>query len=280
MTLYLKFIRIYINTISYIFPKYAGRLSFKLFETTRKHPIKDREKSFYEKAQHFRVSFDQEDLHCYEMGDPKGKLVLLVHGWDSNAGSLSRFALELANKNYRVISFDLPAHANSKLKRTNLLICKNALTALVKFINPQQPFSIITHSFGSALSNHSLPEMNYAIDKMILLTANNNFEPVFLDFKKAIGFNDIVYNQFSKLVCEKLGEKLEDMDLSKKIPKIDYKKILIIHDKFDKVLRFHNGEELHELLPRTTLSAYEKIGHYRMLWNEDVVKETISFMES
>jgi len=279
MTLYLKFIKIYINMLSHIVPKYAGKLSFRLFETTRKYPIKKREQPFYEKAMHFRVPFEDEDLYCYEMGNPQGKLIFLVHGWDSNAGSLSQFAFKLADKNYRVISFDLPAHANSKIKRTNLFICKNAFKTLLKYINPQEPFSIITHSFGSALSSYSLSEMNYKIDKYILLTANNALEPVFLDFKNAIGFNAIIYKQFSNLVTKTMGEKLENMHISKKIPQIDYKKILIIHDKFDKVLRFHNAEEIHKLIPNTTLSVYEKIGHYRMLWNDDVIQETVNFID-
>ena len=67
---------------------------------------------------------DLEDLHCYEFGNPNENLVFLVHGWDSNAGSLSRFETELASNNYRIISFDLPAHTNTKETHTNLYICK------------------------------------------------------------------------------------------------------------------------------------------------------------
>jgi len=52
--------------------------------------------------------------------------VILVHGWDSNAGSMSKIAEALVKKNKRVIAFNLPGHAFSKSSSTNLIECKDA----------------------------------------------------------------------------------------------------------------------------------------------------------
>lgn len=276
----LKLIKLYLNLLSIIAPKYGGRVAFKLFQKTRFKKIKEKEHQFYEKAKPFSVPLEREALYCYEQGNPKGKLVFLVHGWDSNAGSLSRFATELSRKNYRVISFDLPAHAHSKLTHTNLIECHNAFSKLIAYINPKAPFNIISHSFGSTLSAYTLSESNYKLDKMVLLTSNNSIESVFLWFQNMIGFNQVIYDEFSKVVAVFFKEHIDDMLVSKRIAKIDYAKLLIIHDKYDKVLTFNHAEEILAAVPNAKLSAYEKIGHYRMLWNDDVVKETIDFIES
>ena len=63
------------------------------------------------KAKHFKVSSSKEDLLCYELGSENNNLVFLLHGWESNPGSLSKIAYSLSENNYRVISFDLPGHA-------------------------------------------------------------------------------------------------------------------------------------------------------------------------
>lgn len=70
-------------------PAMSGKLAFMLFQKVRKKDIRTREQNFYKKARHFRIPMPSEDLNCYEMGNPGGELVFLVHGWDSNAGSLS-----------------------------------------------------------------------------------------------------------------------------------------------------------------------------------------------
>lgn len=278
MKIYLKFIKIYINLLSFIVPKYCGNKAFTIFQKIRHKKIKEQEKEYYTKATKFFVLLEKENLNCYEFGNPKGKLVFLVHGWDSNAGSLSKFAFELVEKGYRVIGFDLPAHANCKETHTNLFICKTAFQALLKYINPKAPFNVVSHSFGSTLSAYTLSQSSYEVDKHVMLTVNNNLELVFLHFNNIFGFNKRVYKQFISIASKTLQEDMSEMYISKKVTSMKYNEILIIHDKFDKVLPFFNAVELCESIPNISLSAYEKIGHYRMLWNDNVIQETINFI--
>jgi len=145
MKIYLKLIKQYLNFLSYTNPKYGGKVAINLFQKIRLRKIKPKEELFYKKATSKSLEniFNSEKFSYYELGNPQGKLVFLVHGWDSNAGSLSRFAFELAQKKYRVISLDLPAHAYSTGTHTNLFICKDALISLINHINPKEKFSII-----------------------------------------------------------------------------------------------------------------------------------------
>ena len=169
----MKLIRLSFRILSFVWPKMAGKLAFRLFQVPRNKSFRNREKAFFEKARHFVVPHPTEDIDAYELGNPDGKLVLLVHGWDSNAGSLSKIAGELAVRGYRVVTFNLPAHGTSKLKRANLILCAGAMRALLDFLNPTEPFSIVTHSFGSAVSSYTLAKAPYIVDRFVMLTSPN-----------------------------------------------------------------------------------------------------------
>ena len=273
----LKIIKYYLNFLSIIHPKYGGKVAIHFFQKVRLRKIKPKELPFYEKVKTNQLKVKNGTINYYELGNPKGKIVFLVHGWDSNAGSLSNFAFALA-KQFRVISLDLPAHAKSSGTHTNLFDSKDALKRLINHINPQEPFNIIGHSFGAAVSVYALAELNKPINKIVLLSANNIMRIIFDDYQKLIGFNDKIYAELEKWVKITIDEELDDLVLTDILKQIHYKELLIIHDKYDKVLPFKSALEIKEALPETTLIPFEKIGHYRMLWNEDVLEETLRFL--
>ena len=133
MNFQIQILRYYFSFLSAIFPKYASLKAFKLFQKVKNKSIRDREKDFYKKAKHFKVSSNGADILCYDLCPENKKLVFLLHGWESNAGSLSKIAFSLSENNYRVISFDLPGHANYKSNYTNIYECKEAFKLVLKF---------------------------------------------------------------------------------------------------------------------------------------------------
>jgi len=280
MKYYLKILKFYYKIISFLSPQLGGRLAFKLFQKVRKKDISKREISFYEKARHFRIPLPKEDLHCYEFGNPTGELIFLVHGWDSNAGSLSKFAFELEERNYRVISFDLPGHANSKSEYTNLYECKEAFKKLIEFINPQEPFTIISHSFGSAMTAYTMAELNYTVDKFVFLTTPNSLLDIFINFKNFVGITDKTFSFMLNNVNKLLQEDIHNISVEKKLKQVSFTKLLIVHDKKDKILPYKNSEEVLNSIKNTKLKSYERIGHYRMLWNDDVLEDTLAFIKN
>lgn len=278
MKFIIKLYRFYLNILAVIAPKYGGKVAFNLFQKVTLKTFKEKELKFYDNVKHFKVKLKNEDLHCYETGNPNGKLIFLVHGWNSNAGSLAKIANTLTN--YRVISFDLPAHAFAKSKRTDLYICKEAFKTLIKFANPQEPFSVISHSFGSIVSAYALSETDFKTDKLVILSSNNRLEDVFLYFRKMIGFNSKIYKEFKMIIQKYFKEGVKNMITSDKLKLIGLEQMIIIHDRFDKVIPFSEAEAIHKSVKNSILIPFEKIGHYRMLWNDDVVRETIQFIKN
>lgn len=276
-------LRAYFGTLSTFAPKRAAKKGFDLFQKVRKKDIRNREENFYEMAQQFNVTAQldkgkQEEINCYKLGDENNPLVILVHGWDSNAGSMSQIATHLVQNGKKVVLFNLPGHAFYKSDSTNLLECRMALTAVLNKIDPKVPFSLVSHSFGSAVSAYALSKSNYEVDRLIFLTNPNKVERIFDDFKNFIGLGDRAYNELLKLTQEKLGEPIEAVSVQENLAKINFQKLLLVHDKNDRVLAYDNSLEVKQATPKAELATYENIGHYKMLWNSDVIDQCGQFL--
>jgi pimeloyl-ACP methyl ester carboxylesterase len=278
-TVTMFFIRLYFRVLSVLWPEEAGKKAFRLFQRTLKLPFKKAEKEFYEQARKFDVVHPAENVHAYEVGNPKGKLVILVHGWNSNAGSMGAIANTLARNNYRVVALDLPAHGYSTLTHTNLRECREALCALIYQLRPSEPFSVVSHSFGSAVATMALSGTRYTIDNFIMLTSPNRLIDVFDEFKNQIALGEQAYQEVLLQAHILLKEPLENVQVETKALNVNYNKIVLLHDENDKMLPYSNSVRLSNVLPNTQLIPLKKTGHYRMLWNAEVIRKVIFEIE-
>ena len=268
-----------LNFISYFAPKLAANQSVNIFSKVRIKTIKEKEQWLYDNAKQFYCDTPFEKISCYELGNPNGKLIFLVHGWDSNAGSLSHFAKSLKN-DYRIISLDLPAHGKNKKEGTNLYESKEALKSVLKHIQPKDRFDTISHSFESSVVSIALSELpEFKADKVVLLSSNNEIEDVFVDFRKLIGFNNTVYKELLKVVKEVFGKDISEIVIADYLKSAEFNQLLLIHDTKDKVISFKNSERINDEVAKTQLIPFIKIGHYRMLWHEEVLNTTLIFLK-
>tara|TARA_B100000780_G_C21107993_1_gene447543 strand:+ start:600 stop:1445 length:846 start_codon:yes stop_codon:yes gene_type:complete len=280
MSFQIYILRFYFKTISLFAPKFAGSKAFKLFQKVRIKTIRKREEEFYINAKHFKISFDKENISCYELGENNPNLVFLLHGWESNAGSLSKIAYKLAENNYRVISFDLPGHARYKSNYTNLAECKNAFTRVIGFIKPIKSFSVLSHSFGSAVTTYTLSKLNYKIDKLVFLTSPNSILEIFTDFKNLIGLSATAFSYLIEDGDLLAHEKIKNFNIGEKLKHFYFSKLLLIHDEYDKIIPFKNSKEIQKMNEvNTRILKYKNIGHYKMLWNNKVVEDTMRFFK-
>lgn len=275
----LLLLKTYFGFTSIINPDKAARQSFRLFQKVQKKNIREREEHFFALSRPFKIHSSVGTIDCFEMGNPVGDLVILVHGWDSNAGSMAMLAHTLVKKDKRVISFNLPGHAFYKSRHTNLIECKEAFLALIEFLNPTGPFSIIAHSFGSAVCTYALAKSNYPIDQLVLLTNPNKLETIFKDFKKGIGLGNKAYLRLLKITLDRLGEPISAISVQENLKRISYKRLLLIHDKYDRVLPYKHSTEINNEIENSQLITLENVGHYKMLWNQEVIGRSVAFVD-
>jgi pimeloyl-ACP methyl ester carboxylesterase len=274
----LRLIQLYFQITSVIAPRKAARFGFKVFQKVRIKSVRNREKAFFEMAKHAKVSFESEDIDLYELGDPKGDLVFLIHGWESNAGSLSKVADELVSRNKRVIAFNLPGHAFYKNDSTNLFVCKKAFEAVLAHVKPTAFFSTISHSFGSAVTANALSNTTYPIKNMVFLTSPNLVEEIFIEFAAHVKMGKKAHSHLLEITRGVLGKDISSLDVERNLAQTPFRKLLILHDRKDKVLPFSNSERIAQKVERTKLLALEGNGHYKMLWSDEVVKAAVDFV--
>jgi len=84
------------------------------------------------------------------------------------------------------------------------------------------------------------------------------------------------YTALLSLAESKLGESIADVSVENKLKKVDFKSLVLIHDKFDKVLAYEHSVEVQQAFPAAEIITFEKIGHYKMLWNDEVINACVA----
>ncbi len=270
MKIYLTIFGLYFRVLSLLSNKIAGQKAFQFLQKPRKLKFRQRENQFYQNTKTYLLHTEYGEIPCYETGNSNGKLVILVHGWESNAGSLSGIGHLLAEQGFRVISFDLPAHGNQNATHTNLFECKEVLKSLVSYLNPAHDFSIVSHSFGSAVATYAMSEVNYSLDQFICLSSPNKLAFLFETFKEMFQLPAKPYKIMLEKIETLFGKPLEKISVEKMMPSVNYKNLTIIHDINDKVLPFAFSKQIAASSSSSELITIKNVGHYRMVWDRDV----------
>ena len=190
---------------------------------------------------------------------------------------MTQIAEKLVAKNKRVITFNLPGHAFDEYAYSNLLECSDALKIVYDWLNPNQPVSFISHSFGSAVTAFTLDKYSLQADNLVFLTTPNRIEDVFNDFKSLVGLSSKAYRKLKDITQRKLGEKIEHVAVEDQIGRTDFNRLLLMHDQDDKVIPFKNSEAIHRKNKNSQLIPFKKVGHYKMLWNDEISTRAVSF---
>ena len=269
----LKLIKIYYTLLSIISPNLAAKSAFLTFQKVRKKDIRNREKPYFLKGIISKVSFEPENLTLIEYGQQYDDVILLIHGWDSNAGCMSAISEMLLKNQKHIISFNLPGHADYTRNSTNLQECQLALQAILAKIPSHKKISIISHSFGSAVTSYALSINKRQIDKLIFLTSPDKIIDIFSDFKKIISLGDKSYNILLNKAAKVIKENVLNFEVNQKLKLCNFNSLHLFHDKNDKIIPFQNSLRIHNNITSSKIYEYENIGHYRMLWNKKLIND-------
>jgi pimeloyl-ACP methyl ester carboxylesterase len=271
----MQLIKPYFKTLSAISPRLASKSAFEMFMKVRKKDVRDREKPFYQEATTYEIPYQKEAIHCYAFGKPENDIVVLVHGWDSNVGCMYKFIEPLLAKNKYVIGFNLPGHAFYNANKTHLYDAKEAFKAFMNSLPKGRKIDIISHSFGSAVTAFGLSEMDLKINNLLFLTSPNRMEDVFIDYKNFIGLGEKAFSKLMDRADKILKEPLSLVNVENRLDLIDFKHLFLFHDKLDKIIPYKYSEAIHRSIDNSTLYSFEKLGHYKMLWNDDLIQQAM-----
>ncbi|MDN3678707.1 alpha/beta hydrolase [Flavobacterium paronense] len=168
------------------------------------------------------------------------EIILLVHGWESNASRWKKLLLYLKPLGKTIIAIDAPAHGLSDGKEFNAPKYAEYLHVLIQ---KYQPKIIIGHSIGGAAIAYYLNKyQNTEIEKIVLLGAPSDFKILSDNFIKLLSLNNRIKMQLENYYHEKFNIHIDDFS-GHKFAKNFTQKAFIAHDKEDKVVLIDEGRK-------------------------------------
>ena len=216
-------------------------------------------------------------LQCYIWGQGK-RTIVLVHGWESQAGRLGPFVAPLVEAGFRVISFDGPAHGDSPGVATDMPDFAQAIQTVVESFGGA--YAVIGHSFGAAATLWLLAQKQHpALERLVLLGAPSGARSMLQIFADRLELHDNLRKGLEDAVAKHYGQSLNYFDLPKRIPAITTK-TLLIHDRHDNLVPYSEGESLVAALPDATLYTTEGLWHSSTIKDANVISHAVKFLSS
>lgn len=270
-------LRFYFNSIGLLFKKTSSKQLFNLFSRPQKKVIRNKERQILEQAESSAMQLKEGvSIRIYQWGEG-GKLAMLFHGWESNAGSLGAFVEPLLDLGYKVVAFDAPAHGSSGGKKSNLLYFKSAAKQLVDKM--EVPSLAIGHSLGANAIIMTAFEEKWKMEKLILISPLNRLMGVFEEYKSILKIPDSLFRQFIKNFSEITGYELSDFYFHDYGRKLDLDQVLIVHDKNDQVTPFLDSVNMNKQWGQSLLLPIEGSGHYKIVWSKEAIEKSLNFIK-
>ncbi|WII71090.1 alpha/beta hydrolase [Bdellovibrio sp. 22V] len=256
---------------SWVLPETGARWAQNIFLTPTRVPRPESEKAYYESARKYTLV---NGMAAYEWGPATGPIIALVHGWNGRGTQIAAFAGPLAEKGYRVIALDGPAHGASLGARTNVGEYARALIDAQKELGPF--VAVIAHSFGagtSVLAKH----WGLQADKLILIGGPSRYEKVVGNYLSFIKISPRAEKVFLDLLTKKVGLSPRDLNVGTIGAKVSGP-VLIVHDSEDKEVSYKAAIEIHETWPGSQLMTTTGLGHRRILKAPEVIERVTQFI--
>ena len=239
------------------------------------HKLRSNELATLNKAKKEKIDFQGFEIQFYTWG--KGaKKVLLIHGWEGQAGNFSDIIEQLLVHDFTVYSFDGPSHGFSSKGSTSLF----EFTELVGYlIRIYQARNLISHSFGGVATTYALfKDKDLEIDKYALITTPDKFTERINDVSDMVGLSNGVKKRLISRIEKETKLDVKSLNVSDFVKSINVTQSLIIHDKNDTVIPIGRSKNVHKNWSASKFKEIEGTGHFRILREREVIDTVIEFL--
>lgn len=278
-----KSIGLYINLLSYVFPKKASQLAYGFFSEPRTGKLFS--DKLPEVLKNAKTEILQKDEHQFPVYIWEGNktIVLLVHGWESNASRWENFLPYLKNSGSTIIALDGPGHGLSSGKEFSVPRYAEFVNVVVKKFKPK---FLIGHSMGGATSlYYQHLYQNECIEKLVLLGSPSDLQTLIFNYAKMLSLNMKTVSMIENHFLEHFKIKMEEFSGRIFGSKIKIKG-LIAHDIDDDVVSFEEAKKIASNWKHATFIETRGLGHsmhddilykkiYTFLFEEETASEKI-----
>lgn len=238
--------------------------------------LREYETRILDKAKQDNFKFKGYDIKLYQWG--KGPYeVLLIHGWEGQAGNFADLIERLLQHDFKVYAFDAPSHGYSSKGKTSLFEFTELVAVLIKKFHVK---NLVSHSFGGVATTYALfSNQDIVIEKYILLTTPDRFIDQIQDVSEKLGITKKVEDRLITRLTKETGQDVYALNVSDFVKQIRVKQALIIHDRHDRVIPIYQSKHVHQNWPPAKLMEIEGTGHFRILSNHAVIGAVIGFLQ-
>ena len=271
--IFTKSIGLYINLLSYVFPKKASQIAYAFFSEPREGKLsKSKLPQILQEAQ--TETFKQEG-HSFQTYTWKGNdtVILLVHGWESNASRWENLLPYLKKSGSTIIAIDGPAHGLSSGKEFNIPQYAEFIHIAVEKFKPEY---LIGHSIGgkTCLYYQSVYQ-NDALKKMVILGSPSDFNIILNNYITLLSLNSKISKALEDHYLDTFKLKL-DLFSGKLFASKIKTKGLIAHDIDDTVVLFEEGKKIAGAWENARFIETTGLGH--SMHDEDLYQEIYDFL--
>ena len=264
-----------VKIASTLFPGAITAYAYKQLTNPQVRKLRDNELAILERSRKETFQFNDFDIRLYHWKGT-GKKVLLIHGWEGQAGNFSDLIESLLRDQYEVYAFDAPSHGFSSKGETSLFEFTELVGTLIKKYNVK---ILVSHSFGGVATTYALfNNKGLQIEKYVLLTTPDKFIERINDVSEMIGITAKVKNLLIAKLEKETGQDVRKLNVSEFVKSINVAQSLIIHDKNDKVIPIERSKNVHK---NWVISEFKEItgtGHFRILRTQSVIDAVLEFL--
>jgi predicted alpha/beta hydrolase family esterase len=271
--LFTKSVGLYINFLSYIFPDKATQLAYSLFSEPREGRLtKEKLPKILQEAENETF---QHNGHHFQTYTWKGNntVILLVHGWESNASRWKKMMPYLKKTGSTIIAIDAPAHGLSSGKEFNIPQYAVFIDVVVQKFKPQY---LIGHSLGgkTCLYYQSVYQNN-TIEKIVILGSPSDFKIILNNYIAMLSLNAKILKGLEAHYLKHFKLELEYFS-GKHFASAIKTKGFIAHDTDDTVVLFEEGKKIASTWEDSLFIETNGLGH--SMHDDELYKKVTRFL--
>lgn len=253
-----KSIGLYLNLLSYTRPKKASLLAYRFFSEPRVGRLQKGSLPQILKEAHTETFRHGDHDMQYYRWDGNDHVILLVHGWESNASRWEKMLPHLKKTGSTIIAIDAPAHGLSSGKEFTVPKYAEFIDAAVQEFKPH---ALVGHSIGGAACVYYQSQFpDNGIKKMVLLGAPSDLQTLIQNYVNLLSLNtkmaQLLENHFLERFAIKTAEFSGKIFGSKLLVKG-----IIAHDIDDEVVAFDESKKIAGSWKHATFIETKGLGH-------------------
>lgn len=264
-----------LNFFLRISPNIAFKLSLKLVSIISKRKLSPEDKVLYSLAYETRVQFEGQTVKGHVWGE--GPVILLVHGWRSNAASWRTYIPKLVDLGYQVVAFDAPGHGvNSNLHFDIVKYLKFIELVIAETNNLH---TVLGHSIGGTASFFGLlHNQNRSCQKLIMVCPYGSLEGLAIEMANVLKLNKRFVEMFDKWVLENLNEQLDYFRIHDHVNSIKSLELEIIHSADDPIIPISSSIKIRGCSNNVMLLETQNSGHSKS--HPEIYKKVMQILSS